>query len=32
MDAINLEKSELIPILGTETEVEKILVSERGSK
>jgi HTH-type transcriptional regulator/antitoxin HigA len=32
MDARNLEKSDLIPILGTETEVEKILVSQRGSK
>ena len=32
MDARNLDKSDLIPILGTETEVEKILVSQRGSK
>jgi HTH-type transcriptional regulator/antitoxin HigA len=29
MDARNLDKSELIPIRGTETEVEKILVSQR---
>jgi len=29
MDAINLEKSDLIPILGTEIEVEKIIVSQR---
>ncbi len=27
MDARDLEKSDLIPVLGTETEVEKILVS-----
>lgn len=27
MDARNLDKSDLIPVLGTETEVEKILVS-----
>ena len=29
MHAINLEKSDLIPILGTEIEVEKIIVSQR---
>jgi len=32
MDGRNLDKSDLIPIMGTETEVEKILVSQRGSK
>jgi len=30
MDARNLDKSDLIPIRGTETEAEKILVSQRG--
>jgi len=30
IDAINFDKSDLIPILGTETEAEKILVSQRG--
>ncbi len=29
MDAINLDKSDLIPIIGTETEVEKILSGQR---
>ena len=29
MDARDLDKSDLIPVLGTETEVEKILVSGR---
>lgn len=29
MDARDLDKSDLIPLLGTETEVEKILVSRR---
>jgi HTH-type transcriptional regulator / antitoxin HigA len=29
MEARNLDRSDLIPILGTETEVDKILVSER---
>jgi len=29
MDARNFDKSDLIPILGTETEVEKIIVSQR---
>jgi HTH-type transcriptional regulator/antitoxin HigA len=29
MDAIDLDKSDLIPVLATETEVEKILVSPR---
>ncbi|PSB39013.1 transcriptional regulator [filamentous cyanobacterium Phorm 46] len=29
MDARNLDKSDLIPVLGTETEVEKIIVSGR---
>lgn len=29
MDAINLDKFDLIPVLGTETEIEKILVSGR---
>ena len=29
MDSRDLDKSDLIPLLGTETEVEKILVSRR---
>lgn len=29
MDAINLDKSDLIPIIGTETEVEEILANRR---
>jgi HTH-type transcriptional regulator/antitoxin HigA len=29
MDARNLDKSDLIPVLGTETEVEKVFVSGR---
>ncbi|WP_333253852.1 transcriptional regulator [Microcoleus sp. B4-D1] len=29
MDARNLEKSDLIPVLGTETEVDKVFVSGR---
>lgn len=29
MDARDLDKSDLIPVLGTETEVEKIIVGER---
>ncbi|MCC3594073.1 hypothetical protein [Microcoleus sp. PH2017_28_MFU_U_A] len=29
MDARDLDKSDLIPVLGTETEVEKVFVSER---
>jgi HTH-type transcriptional regulator/antitoxin HigA len=29
MDAKNLDKSDLIPIRGTEAEVEKIIVSQR---
>jgi HTH-type transcriptional regulator / antitoxin HigA len=29
MDARNLDKSDLIPVLGTETEVEKIIVGEK---
>ncbi len=29
MDARNLDKSDLIPIIGTETEVEKILAGQR---
>ncbi len=29
MDARNLDKSDLIPVLGTETEVDKVFVSGR---